>query len=133
MLSMSGRVPSGIAIRRNKNVPVAALIGLLLTFFALPLCRTFSCTMPCCEDSGEPIGVRYAMPAPACGSECSVRAVSPASTEVSITPGSAYVLPLPASRALSQRTPSSSAGYSPFRYSRSNARPLYVVNDAFLI
>ena len=124
MLSMSGRVPSGLASRRNKNVPVAALIGLLLTFFELPLSAgAFSCTMPCCEDSGEPIGVRYAMPAPACGSECSVRAVSPASTEVLITPGSAYVLPRPASRALSQRTPLSSAGYSPYRYSRSNARP----------
>ena len=134
MMTMSGKARTDVANRRNATVPAAALIGLLLTFLALPLCSAaFTCTMPCCEHSGAPTDDHDAMPGGVCGTECSVRAVAPPSVEVLASPAVAYVLPLQLPRVLADITASSSAGYSRVPYPRSSARPLYVINDAFLI
>lgn len=133
MLSMSGRVPSGIAIRRNKNVPVAALIGLLLTFLALPLCAAaFTCSMPCCEHSSKPVDDHGAMPASDCGTACSMQAATPANVEVLLSPEVAHALPADTPRALSEITTSTSV-YRPLSQPCAHTRPLYVINDAFLI
>jgi hypothetical protein len=133
MLSMSGRVPSGVATRRNRSVPVAALIGLLLTLLALPLCAAaFTCTMPCCEHFSEPMDDHGAMPAPACGTECSVQAATPAKVEVLLSPEGAHVLPAEAPRTLSEITTPTSV-YRPLSQPCAHTRPLYVINDAFLI
>ncbi len=134
MMRMSGKVSNHVANRRNGTVPAAALIGLLVTFLALPLCSlAFTCTMPCCEHSGAPMDDHGVMPAPACGTECSVRAVAPASVQVLVSLGAAYELPLQVPRLLSDVSTSPSPEYRRFPYPRSNARPLYVINDAFLI
>lgn len=133
MSSMSGRVPSGAANRRNKSVPVVALIGLLLTFLALPLCSAAAtCSMPCCEHSSAPMHGDDAVPSPACGTECSISAVPPANVAVLVTPQLTFALPLEVPRVLSSAV-SSPPAYPALPYPRPNPRPLYVINDAFLI
>ena len=133
MLSMSGRVPSGVATRRNRSVPVAALIGLLLTLLALPLCAAaFTCTMPCCEHSSKPMDDHGAMPASDCGTDCSIQAATPANVEVLLSPEVAHALPTGTPHALSEITTSPSV-YRPLSQPRAHTRPLYVINDAFLI
>jgi hypothetical protein len=132
MLSMSGRVPSGIAIRGNKSVPVAALIGLLLTFFALPLCAAaFTCTMPCCQHSSKPMDDHGAMPASDCGTACSMQAATPANVEVLLSPEVAHALPTGPHHPLPEIT--SPSVYRPLSRPCAHTRPLYVINDAFLI
>ena len=133
MSSMSGRVPSGAANRRNKSVPVAALIGLLLTFLALPLCSAAAtCSMPCCEHSRAPMDGHDAMPTPACGTECTIDAVPPANVVVIVSPELTFALPIEVPRAQSLVV-SSPPAYPALPYPRPNPRPLYVTNDAFLI
>jgi hypothetical protein len=133
MSSMSGRVPSGAANRRNKSVPVAALIGLLLTFLALPLCSAAAtCSMPCCEHSSAPMHGDDAMPSPACGTECSIDAVPPTNVAVFLSPELAFALPIELPRVLSLVV-SSPPAYPALPYPRPNPRPLYVTNDTFLI
>ena len=134
MWSMSGNVIRDVAKRRNGSVAATTLIGLLLAFLALPLCAAaLACTMPCCEHSGEPMEDHGAMPAPACGTECSVRASIPTNVEVLVSPEVVRALPADAPRALSDITPSSPSGCRLIPQPRSNVRPLYVVNDVFLI
>ena len=135
MRSMSGKVTSDVAYRRTGSVAATALIGLLLAFLALPLCSAaLTCTMPCCEHSGEPMEDHGAMPAPPCGTECSVRAFTPTNVEVLASPEVAHALPADAPRALSDITaPSSPSACRLLPQPRSNVRPLYVVNDVFLI
>jgi hypothetical protein len=134
MLSMSGRVPSGIAIRRNKNVPVAALIGLLLTFLALPLCAAaFTCSMPCCEHSSAPMDGDDAMPSSGCGTECSIGAVPPADVAVLVSQDLTFAFPVHLSHALFAVTLSPSPAYPALPAPRPNPRPLYVFNGVFLI
>ena len=134
MLSMSGRVPSDVAKRRSKNVPVAALIGLLLTFLALPLCSAAAtCRMPCCEHSSTPMDGDEPMQSPACGTECSIGVVPPADVAVLVSQDVTSALPVQLPYALSAVTVSSSPTYPALPESRPNARPLYVLNDVFLI
>lgn len=134
MWSMSGSVRTDVAKRRSGSVAATALIGLLLAFLALPLCSApLTCTMPCCEHSGEPMEDHGAMPAPACGTECSIRAFTPANLEVLVSPEVAHALPADAPRALSDITASSPSECRLLPQPRSNTRPLYVVNDVFLI
>lgn len=134
MMSMSGSVRTDGAKRRSGSVAATALIGLLLAFLALPLCSAaLTCTMPCCEHSGEPMEDHGAMPAPACGTECSVRALTPANVDVLVSPEVAHALPADAPRALSDITASSPSVRRLLPQPRSNVRPLYVVNDVFLI
>ena len=134
MMFMSGSVRPDAEKRRNGSVAATALIGLLLAFLALPLCAAaFACTMPCCEHSGEPMEDHGAMPAPACGTECSVRALTPANADVLVSPEVVRALPADAPRALSDITASSPSGCQLLPQPRSNVRPLYVVNDVFLI
>ena len=134
MLSMSGRVPSGVAKRRNKSVPVAALVGLLLIFLALPLCSAVpTCSMPCCEHSSAPMDGDTPMPSPACGTECSIGAVPPADVAVLVSQDLTHALPLQLPHALSSVTVSSSPAYAALPEPRPNPRPLYVFNDVFLI
>lgn len=133
MLSVSGRVHRGAAKPRHGAVPAAAMIGLLLAFLALPLCSAiFTCSMPCCEHSGAPINDHGAMPAPACGTECSVQAAAPANGEVLLSPEVAQALPADTRRALSEIPPSPPV-YRPLSPPCAHTRPLYVINDAFLI
>lgn len=109
------------------------MIGLLFAFLALPLCAAaFTCTMKCCEHSSMPMDDHGAMPAPACGAECSVRAVTPANVEVLVSPDVAHTLPADTPRELFEITTSPSVCRA-LSQSCANTRPLYVVNDAFLI
>ena len=134
MMCMSSKVIRDVANRRSGSVAATALIGLLLVFLALPLCAAaLACTMPCCEHSGEPMDDHGAMPAPPCGTECSVRASTPANGDVLVSPEVAHALPADAPRALSDITASSPSGCRLIPQPRSNVRPLYVVNDVFLI
>ena len=134
MLSMSGRVPSGVAKRRNKRVPVAALVGLMLTFLALPLCSAATtCSMPCCEHSGAPMQGDDGMPSPACGTECSISAVPPANVAVLVSHELTFALTVQSPHTLAAATVSTSPAYPALPDPRPNPRPLYVVNDAFLI
>lgn len=134
MRSMSGKVTSDVAKRRSGSVAATAMLGLLLAFLALPLCSAaLACTMPCCEHSGEPMDDHGAMPAPACGTECSVRAFTPANVEVLVSPEVVHALPADTPRALSDITAFSPSGCRLLPQPRSHVRPLYVVNDVFLI
>ena len=120
--------------RWSGSVAGTALVGLLLAFLALPLCSAaLTCTMPCCEHSGEPMEDHGAMPAPACGTECCVRALTPANVEMLVSPGGAHALPAHAPRALSDIRASSLPVCPLLPQPRSNVRPLYVLNDVFLI
>lgn len=134
MIGMSGSVRTDVEKPRSGAVAATALIGLLLAFLALPLCSaSLTCTMPCCEYSGEPMEDHGAMPAPACETECSVRAFTPANMVVLVSPEVAHAQPAGAPRALSGITASSSSVCRLLPQPRSNVRPLYVVNDVFLI
>ena len=134
MIGMSGSVGTDVKKPRRAAVAATALIGLLLAFLALPVCSaTLTCTMPCCEYSGEPMENHGAMPAPACERECSVRAFTPPSVEVLVSPEVAHAQTAGAPRVLSSITASSPSVCRLLPQSRSNVRPLYVVNDAFLI
>jgi hypothetical protein len=133
MLSMSGRVSTGAANRRNQSVAVAALIGLLLIFVALPLCSAATtCSMPCCEHSSMPMDGDDATPSPGCGTECSIGAVPPASVAVLVSPEPAFALAIEVPQVLSFVV-SSPPAYTATRIARPKPRPIYVINDAFLI
>ncbi|MCM2317003.1 MAG: hypothetical protein NDJ92_17790, partial [Thermoanaerobaculia bacterium] len=119
--------------RRSGSVAATAMIGLLFAFLALPLCAAaFTCTMKCCEHSSGPMDDHGAMPAPACGAECSVRAVPPANAEVLVSPEVAHALPADKPRQLFEITTSPSVCRA-LSQPCASTRPLYVVNDAFLI
>ena len=134
MLCMSRRVESSVTKRRTGSVAATALIGLLVAFLALPLCAAvFACTMPCCEHSGEKKEDHGAMPAPACETECTIRPSTRANVEVLVSTEVAYALPADGPGALSDITASSPSACRVLPQPRSNVRPLYVVNDAFLI
>ena len=133
MPSMSGNVIRGVVNRRSGSVAAVALIGLFLAVLALPFCAAaFTCTMPCCEHSSKPMDDHGAMPAPACGTECSVQAATPDNVEVLLSPEVAHALPADTPRALSEITTSTSV-YRPLSQPCAHTRPLYVINDAFLI
>jgi hypothetical protein len=109
------------------------MIGLLFAFLALPLCAAaFTCTMKCCEHSSMPMDDHGAMPAPACGAECSVRAVTPANVEVLVSPEVAHALPADTPRESFEITTPPSECRAPLQPC-ADTLPLYVVNDAFLI
>lgn len=134
MWSMSGNGFRDEANRQTESVAATTLIGLLLAFLALPLCSAaFTCTMPCCEHSSAPMAEHRATPGPACGTECSVRAAVPASVEVLVYPQWPDVLPLQASRMLSDVIACPSPEDRRLPCPRSRDRHLYVINDAFLI
>ena len=134
MWSVSINVIRDVANQRAGSIAGTALVGLLLAFLALPLCSaSLTCTMPSGEHSGEPMEDHGAMPAPACETECSVRALTPSNMVVLVSPEVAHGQQAGAPRALSGITASSSSVCRLLPQPRSNERPLYVVNDVFLI
>ena len=134
MTGMSGRVRTDLEKPTSRSLAATALIGLLLAFLALPLCSaSHTCTMPSGEHSGEPMEDHGAMPAPACETRCSVRALAPANMVVLVSPEVAHAQPAGEPRALSGITASSPSVCRLLPQPRSNVIPLYVVNDVFLI
>ncbi len=115
----------------------AALIGLLVAYAALPLCSTaFTCTMPCCEHSAEPMEEHGTMPAPVCGgmpSDCAVAAVVPADTGAVLLLQGQMLLASPIAEPRAFSDIARPASYAPLVQPRSNTLRLYVLNDVFLI
>ncbi len=63
MRNMSGRVIPDAAKRRALSLASATLIAVLLIYTALPLCSAaFTCSMPCCAATSEPMEHDDAMP-----------------------------------------------------------------------
>jgi len=137
---MSRRVANDMAKRRTgSTVTAAALIGFLILFAALPLCSAaLTCTLQCCEGSGQPMEEHDAMPVSACGTapgECSVtRALSADLSAIAIAPAAPlFAVPATAPRVFLDAARSALPAHAPLVEPHSNARPLYVLNDIFLI
>ena len=137
MRCMSRRVESSAAKRRTGSVAATALIALLVAYAALPLCSAaFICTMPCCEQSSDPMEDPGGMPSPACdgtASECAVAGVVPADTgAVLVLLGQTlHASPIAAPHAFSDVA--RPAAHTMVAQPRSTSLRLYVINDVFLI
>lgn len=131
------RVERSAAKRRAGSVAAAAVIALLATYAARPLCPTaLTCTMPCCEGSNQPMENHDGMPG--CGGparECSVARVLPSAIRAILSAQLEvpHALPAAAPHAIFDIAPPPGSAHAPLVQPRSSPRRLYVVNDVFLI
>jgi hypothetical protein len=135
MKSMSARVgvDGRSRTRRIGSVAATALLALFATVLALPLCSAMiACTMPCCEESSAPAHDHEAMPSSVCGGVGCTLAAARACVDPMAFAVANPILEVEAFEVLDGRRTAATA-HVPLTHSRPTPRPLYVLNDVFLI